>query len=111
MHLLHKIRVQQAEWLGHVFHISPDCLLNIAHFGFVPGKQYRGHPPKRWMMNILSSLSVSLETHKRHFILKSPGQGLYIYMPRVHPLDLFTPLCLPKWQCSVICIKPSFEVC
>lgn len=64
MHLLHKIRAQQAEWLGHVSHIPPDCLLNTAHFGYVPGKRYRGHPPKRWMMNILSSLSVSLETHK-----------------------------------------------
>ena len=55
------IRKHQAEWLGHVVHMPPDWLLNIALLGYTPGKLHHGHHPKRWIEDILSHLNVNVE--------------------------------------------------
>ena len=55
------IRKCQAEWLGHVAHMSPNQLPNIALLGYTPGKLDHGCCPKRWIEDILSHLNLNLE--------------------------------------------------
>ena len=65
MQLLPMIRKHQAEWLGHVVHMPPDQLPNIALLGYIPGKIHCGCHPKRSIEGILSHLNLNLECGMR----------------------------------------------
>ena len=55
------IKKHQTECLGHVAHMPPNWLPNIAILIYTPGKPHHGCYPKRWIEDILYHLNLNLK--------------------------------------------------